>query len=151
VVIVVCGKGEKKEDGILKALGDFFEPHHHCADRESKQTYPTTNLKPQAELRHVLRSLHEATKKSYHKPKQRLGYDMDRIDQLRREIAQRESELADLRSQLAIAESEQRRHQRAAAEQKEAWCWPLEKHDYERYSRQMIVPNFGLQGKEPLP
>jgi adenylyltransferase/sulfurtransferase len=71
---------------------------------------------------------------------------MDRIDQLRRDIAERESELAELRSKLAIAESEQRQ-QRAASEQKEAWRWPLEEHEYERYSRQMIVPNFGLQGK----
>ncbi|KAM0563188.1 hypothetical protein ACHAPJ_000904 [Fusarium lateritium] len=65
---------------------------------------------------------------------------MDSIDTLRREIAKREVELADLRSQLAAAESE-------ARESKEAWKWPLDTHEYERYSRQMIVPNFGLQGQ----
>ncbi|WZH41020.1 uncharacterized protein QYS62_001962 [Fusarium acuminatum] len=65
---------------------------------------------------------------------------MDNIDNLRREIAKREVELADLRSQLAVAESE-------AREGKEAWKWPLDNHEYERYSRQMIVPNFGLQGQ----
>ncbi|KAM0207248.1 hypothetical protein ACHAQI_007735 [Fusarium lateritium] len=65
---------------------------------------------------------------------------MDKIDNLRREIAKREVELADLRSQLAVAESE-------ARESKEAWKWPLDNHEYERYSRQMIVPNFGLQGQ----
>ncbi|KIL92905.1 hypothetical protein FAVG1_04086 [Fusarium avenaceum] len=65
---------------------------------------------------------------------------MDKIDNLRREIAKREVELADLRSQLAVAESE-------AREGKEAWKWPLDNHEYERYSRQMIVPNFGLQGQ----
>lgn len=65
---------------------------------------------------------------------------MDKIDNLRREIAKREVELADLRSQLAVAESE-------AREGKEAWKWPLDNHEYERYSRQMIVPNVGLQGK----
>ncbi|KAG5658567.1 hypothetical protein KAF25_010748 [Fusarium avenaceum] len=65
---------------------------------------------------------------------------MDKIDNLRREIAKREVELADLRSQLAVAESE-------AREGREAWKWPLDNHEYERYSRQMIVPNFGLQGQ----
>lgn len=68
---------------------------------------------------------------------------MDKIDNLRREIAKREVELADLRSQLAVAESE-------AREGKEAWKWPLDNHEYERYSRQMIVPNFGLQGMNPI-
>ncbi|KAF5006371.1 hypothetical protein FDECE_7245 [Fusarium decemcellulare] len=66
---------------------------------------------------------------------------MDKIDLLRREIAKREVELADLRSQLAAAESE------ARGPQDEAWKWPLDTHEYERYSRQMIVPNFGLQGQ----
>ncbi|KAM5385472.1 hypothetical protein ACJZ2D_001113 [Fusarium nematophilum] len=65
---------------------------------------------------------------------------MDKIDHLRREIAKREVELADLRSQLAAAESENRAEH-------EAWKWPLDTHEYERYSRQMIVPNFGLQGQ----
>ncbi|KAM0442806.1 hypothetical protein ACHAQK_003862 [Fusarium lateritium] len=65
---------------------------------------------------------------------------MDKIDDLRREIAKREVELADLRSQLAVAESE-------ARGSKEVWKWPLDNHEYERYSRQMIVPNFGLQGQ----
>lgn len=68
---------------------------------------------------------------------------MEKIDILRREIAKREVELADLRSQLAVAESE-------AREGKEAWKWPLDNHEYERYSRQMIVPSFGLQGKNPV-
>lgn len=67
---------------------------------------------------------------------------METIDKLRREIAKREVELADLRSQLAAAESE--------ARTEESWKWPLENHEYERYSRQMIVPNFGLQGKLPV-
>ncbi|KAF4954869.1 hypothetical protein FGADI_4971 [Fusarium gaditjirri] len=65
---------------------------------------------------------------------------MEEIDDLRREIARREVELADLRSQLAVAESR-------ARESQEAWKWPLDNHEYERYSRQMIVPNFGLQGQ----
>lgn len=65
---------------------------------------------------------------------------MDNIDHLRREIAKREVELAELKSQLALAESETRR-----AEQEAAWKWPLSQHEYDRYSRQMIVPKFGIQ------
>lgn len=64
---------------------------------------------------------------------------MDKIDRLRKEIAKREVELADLRSQLAAAEAGER-------ESKQAWKWPLDTHEYERYSRQMIVPKFGLEG-----
>lgn len=66
---------------------------------------------------------------------------MENIDHLRREIATRESELADLRSRLAVAETAQRN---ATAPHK--WNWPLEEHEYQRYGRQMIVPNFGLDG-----
>lgn len=69
--------------------------------------------------------------------------DMDKIGHLRREIAQREAELVQLRAQLDEAEK------LSAADEKDVkteWKWPLEEHDYERYSRQMIVPNFGLQG-----
>lgn len=65
---------------------------------------------------------------------------MEKVDSLRRIIAKRELELADLRSQLAVAESEERELTT------NAWKWPLSDIEYERYSRQMIVPNFGLQG-----
>lgn len=68
---------------------------------------------------------------------------MEKIDQLRKEITKREAELADLRSQLAAAEAEER-------ESKQAWKWPLDTHEYERYSRQMIVPKFGLEGMSIL-
>ncbi|KAJ3473895.1 hypothetical protein NLG97_g10081 [Lecanicillium saksenae] len=71
----------------------------------------------------------------------------DKIDRLRREIAQRESELADLNSQLALAESEQRAEEESAGAAQRDWKWPLKEDEYERYSRQMIVPNFGLQGQ----
>ncbi|KAL6904164.1 hypothetical protein GGI43DRAFT_421629 [Trichoderma evansii] len=70
---------------------------------------------------------------------------MDKIEHLRREIAQREAELVDLRARLAAEEK-----LRCAESEKgedEEWKWPLAEHDYERYSRQMIVPNFGLQGQ----
>lgn len=69
---------------------------------------------------------------------------MDKIENLRGEIARREAELADLKSQLAAAESE------PEVSEQIAWPWPLQKHEYERYGRQMIVPNFGIQGiKDP--
>ena len=67
---------------------------------------------------------------------------MDNLSRLVREIAQKEIELADLRSQLAIAESENRIEGEALQ-----WKWPLGADEYERYSRQMIVPNMGLNGK----
>ncbi|KAG8668544.1 hypothetical protein FPOAC1_007927 [Fusarium poae] len=67
---------------------------------------------------------------------------METIDKLRSEIEKREAELADLRTQLAAAESAARE-----TETQESWKWPLNNHEYERYSRQMIVPNFGLQGQ----
>lgn len=65
---------------------------------------------------------------------------MDEINHLQREIAKREAELADLRSQLALAESKNR------DQTPEGWKWPLAEYEYERYSRQMIVPGFGLEG-----
>ncbi|PNY25283.1 Adenylyltransferase and sulfurtransferase uba4 [Tolypocladium capitatum] len=67
---------------------------------------------------------------------------MDKIDHLRREIAKRESELAHLKSQLAVAESEH-----GAQDESKPWPWPLQHHEYQRYGRQMIVPGFGLQAQ----
>lgn len=61
---------------------------------------------------------------------------------LRADIAYRENELALWKSELTSLE-EQSKQQK----QSEEWKWPLSKHEYERYSRQMIVPEFGLQGK----
>lgn len=72
---------------------------------------------------------------------------MDDIDHIRREIALRESELADLKSQLALAESSRRAEEDTA----QPWKWPLSQEDYDRYGRQMIVPNFGLPSTLPSP
>ncbi|KAL7809774.1 hypothetical protein V8C26DRAFT_411323 [Trichoderma gracile] len=76
---------------------------------------------------------------------------MDTIDHLRSEIAQREAELQDLRNQLAAAEAKKSSSAENDRDKKsrsgEGWKWPLEEHEYERYSRQMIVPDFGLQGQ----
>ncbi|KAI5463679.1 hypothetical protein BGZ63DRAFT_453019 [Mariannaea sp. PMI_226] len=70
----------------------------------------------------------------------------DKIDQLCREIAKREAELTDLKAQLAVAREAKERDESAAQEQ-QPWKWPLAAYEYERYSRQMIVPNFGLEGQ----
>ncbi|PTB66833.1 hypothetical protein BBK36DRAFT_1198585 [Trichoderma citrinoviride] len=78
---------------------------------------------------------------------------MEKIEHLKREIAQREAELEDLRAQLAEAEklrvvdNDRDDEKNLDGDGEEAWKWPLEEHEYERYSRQMIVPNFGLQGQ----
>lgn len=69
---------------------------------------------------------------------------MERIDHLRRDIAQRESELASLRAELALAESEERAREHQQDPESSTWQWPLKEVEYERYSRQMIVPKFGL-------
>ncbi|OAA48493.1 Molybdenum cofactor biosynthesis, MoeB [Metarhizium rileyi] len=67
---------------------------------------------------------------------------MEDIDLLRREIAVCESELARLRSRLAAAEAQQQ-----DTNSEVRWKWPLKEHEYQRYGRQMIVPNFGLDGQ----
>ncbi|KYK59028.1 hypothetical protein DCS_00155 [Drechmeria coniospora] len=70
---------------------------------------------------------------------------MDRIDRLREEIARRESELADLKSQLAIAEAA--RTTPLEPKDDPSWPWPLRHDEYQRYGRQMVVPGFGLQAQ----
>ncbi|ATY59799.1 Molybdenum cofactor [Cordyceps militaris] len=68
-------------------------------------------------------------------------------DRLRAEIAQHESALAELRSQLAAAAERETEDSGHALPPRQDWKWPLTEDEYERYSRQMIVPNFGLQGQ----
>ncbi|EGX95277.1 molybdenum cofactor biosynthetic protein (CnxF), putative [Cordyceps militaris CM01] len=70
-------------------------------------------------------------------------------DRLRAEIAQHESALAELRSQLAAAAERETDDTGHALPPRQDWKWPLTEDEYERYSRQMIVPNFGLQGTPP--
>lgn len=72
---------------------------------------------------------------------------MEDIDRLRREIAAKESELADLNSQLALAESSKRAEDED--DTSSPWRWPLSREEYDRYGRQMVVPSFGLQGTFP--
>ncbi|GAO13201.1 hypothetical protein UVI_02025510 [Ustilaginoidea virens] len=81
----------------------------------------------------------------------------DNIDRLREEIAQREAELAGLKSRLAAAEQsrqqqqqqQQQHHHHHHRQHVEPWKWPLEALEYQRYGRQMIVPKFGLEGTVP--
>ncbi|PKK41908.1 hypothetical protein CI102_13800 [Trichoderma harzianum] len=70
---------------------------------------------------------------------------MDTIEALRREIEEKEAELVQLRARLVEAEKLDVGSDRDGVEGE--WKWPLEERDYQRYSRQMIVPNFGLQGQ----
>ncbi|KAG6194831.1 hypothetical protein E4U10_002496 [Claviceps purpurea] len=76
--------------------------------------------------------------------------DVNDVEQLTREIAQRETELAHLKARLTAcgAEAQREREQgqglaHEQQQQQEAWKWPLAEHEYERYGRQMIVPKFG--------
>ncbi|KAG6099468.1 hypothetical protein E4U30_006589 [Claviceps sp. LM220 group G6] len=76
--------------------------------------------------------------------------DVNDVEQLTREIAQRETELAHLKARLTAcgAEAQREREQglglaHEQQQQEEAWKWPLAEHEYERYGRQMIVPKFG--------
>lgn len=68
---------------------------------------------------------------------------MENIERLKREIARREEELAALKVQLVAEEAEVKKH----TDHDTKWSWPLQPEDYLRYSRQMIVPGFGLKGK----
>lgn len=75
---------------------------------------------------------------------------MERIDDLWREITQLETALADLKSQLALAETEAREQTQTHPAAKSSWPWPLQQEEYDRYSRQMIIPGFGAQSKPAL-
>ncbi|KAF2453394.1 molybdenum cofactor [Lineolata rhizophorae] len=66
------------------------------------------------------------------------------IHTLREEIASCETRLAELRTQLAAAEA---RSQTESRNEQKARKWPLEKDDYKRYGRQLILPEIGLQGQ----
>lgn len=67
---------------------------------------------------------------------------MEDIEHLKAEIARKKSDLEQLEARLAAAEAE---HTTAGSDGLE-WKWPLASQDYQRYSRQMIVPGFGLEG-----
>lgn len=77
--------------------------------------------------------------------------------QLREQISKAEEELRSLREQLAQTEA----HEKAQDQDQEAetgvasangsaWKWPLQADEYDRYGRQLILPNVGIQGQQRL-
>lgn len=76
------------------------------------------------------------------------------VQQLREQIAKAEEELRSLREQLAQAEvyeQAQEAESFAAAVNGSACKWPLKAEEYDRYGRQLILPNVGIQGQVTLP
>ncbi|KAK8138579.1 hypothetical protein PG984_001959 [Apiospora sp. TS-2023a] len=81
-----------------------------------------------------------------------------RAEQLRLQIAKAESELRELRLQLSQVEQ---RQEDAPPDQpgrsshatyvppdiEPPWSWPLQQQEYERYARQLILPNVGVDGQ----
>ena len=88
-----------------------------------------------------------------------MGGAVGSIESIRTRIFSLESELLDLRHQLATAED--LAHENALPvpgeslqcndQEKPAtadWKWPLAADEYSRYGRQMILPEIGLQGEK---
>lgn len=70
-----------------------------------------------------------------------------KVESLQNEISQCESRLAALKQELA--ETEARQNQRLNGQKTVAPApprWPLSLDEYERYGRQMILPEIGLEG-----
>jgi len=70
---------------------------------------------------------------------------------LRSQIATTEEGLRRLREQLAAVEAKEAEDLNQLSLQEKPGLvtqgkWPLELEEYRRYGRQMIVPNFGIQG-----
>lgn len=73
---------------------------------------------------------------------------MERIEDLKRQIAETETELRRLKNDLAQAESEiQNPNTVNGGGNESPWKWPLPAVDYERYSRQMVIPGVGTKGQ----
>lgn len=74
--------------------------------------------------------------------------------QLREQITKAEEELRNLREQLAQAEAYERDQEPEAVPLRadgSAWKWPLKADEYDRYGRQLILPNVGIQGQVTSP
>ncbi|KAK2009702.1 ThiF family protein [Colletotrichum eremochloae] len=67
---------------------------------------------------------------------------MGKIEDLRRKIADTTLELQNLKQELEQAEREAQEEAQNAPTQ--PWKWPLQPADYERYGRQLIIPNVGV-------
>lgn len=73
-----------------------------------------------------------------------------RAQQLRAQIAKAEEELKSLKEQLAQAEAQETEAAATAASGSingSTWKWPLQAEEYDRYGRQLILPNVGIQGQ----
>lgn len=65
---------------------------------------------------------------------------------LRKQIAETEEQLKSLRAQLYDLETPDTTERSTSHDQPSESKWPLSQDEYKRYGRQMIVPNFGIQG-----
>lgn len=76
-----------------------------------------------------------------------------RADELRQQIAKAEAQLRELREQLTQVESAQKKEEQklgldagSSADGTSRWKWPLSAGEYERYGRQLILPDVGIHG-----
>ncbi|KAK1716805.1 ThiF family protein [Colletotrichum acutatum] len=72
---------------------------------------------------------------------------MSRVEELRRKVAEAELDLKNLKEQLASAEKEAQEEASASSSSSQPWKWPLQPEDYERYGRQLIIPQVGVKGQ----
>ncbi|KAI9833485.1 MAG: hypothetical protein M1819_003643 [Sarea resinae] len=81
------------------------------------------------------------------------------VDVLRQQIAATERDLSALKEELACAEANAARNRGDDAEEdlktpheehERPWRWPLRAEEYQRYGRQLILPEVGLQGQLKL-
>lgn len=71
-----------------------------------------------------------------------------RAEKLRQRIVRAEAELQNLRSQLDQIEAEEtrQREQVPGNGPDPVRRWPLQEEEYQRYSRQLILPSVGVEG-----
>ncbi len=67
-----------------------------------------------------------------------------RAEEIRGQIAAAEELLRALKAQLEAVEAAGRKSQQQ--QQQRPWKWPLQAQEYERYSRQLVLPSVGIQG-----
>jgi hypothetical protein len=75
---------------------------------------------------------------------------MGKVEELLLRVRAAEEELARLRAELQAAEDETKTHPAPGPDQttsEKPWKWPLPPEDYERYARQLIIPQVGVPGK----